>query len=101
MMMIMVIGTAMNNFIFLIYIMYLKYIKNNIPLFSIFLFLITFIIIYLIQPNIVFDKNGNTRDFGLGWKNKTILPLWLITIILAILSYFVILNIIYMPKFTV
>ena len=36
----------------------------------------------------MFDKNGKPREFGIGYKNKTILPLWLMVIILAILTYF-------------
>jgi hypothetical protein len=36
----------------------------------------------------MFDKNGKPREFGIGYKNKTILPLWLMVIILAILIYF-------------
>ena len=39
----------------------------------------------------VHNKNGSIKDFGLGYKNKTVLPIWLITIILAIISYFLVL----------
>jgi hypothetical protein len=35
------------------------------------------------------EKNGSFRQFGVGYKNTTILPLWLVSIMLAILSYFV------------
>lgn len=79
--------------------MYIKYIKNNVTIFSIILFLISFFLIYVMQPNLIFDRNGNPRNFGIGWQNKTILPLWLITILLAILSYFIILNIVYVQYF--
>ena len=41
----------------------------------------------LSKPNIIFDKNGKPREFGIGYKNKTIVPLWLTVIILAIVSY--------------
>ena len=37
------------------------------------------------------EKNGSFRQFGVGYKNTTILPLWLISIILAIISYFIVL----------
>jgi hypothetical protein len=51
------------------------------------------------KPNIMFDKNGKPREFGIGYKNKTILPLWLAVIILAILSYLIILCYINLKRF--
>ena len=55
------------------------------------IFLLLFALIMYIKPNIIFDKTGKPREFGIGYKNKTILPLWLTVIILAILSYLAIL----------
>ena len=68
-----------------------QFVTININLVSIIVFLILFAIILLIKPSVMFDKNGNPREFGIGYKNKTILPLWLAVIILAIISYLVIL----------
>ena len=64
-----------------------QFVTININLVSIIVFLILFAIILLIKPSVMFDKNGNPREFGIGYKNKTILPLWLALIILAIISY--------------
>ena len=41
----------------------------------------------LSKPSLIFDKNGNPREFGLGYKNKTIVPIWLLVILFAIISY--------------
>ena len=71
--------------------MFSKFIRNNIPLVSIIIFLILFIILIITKPIIVFDKNGKPREFGLGYKNKTICPIWLVIIILGILSYLAVL----------
>ena len=68
-----------------------QFVVTNINLVSIIVFLILFAIILLIKPSIMFDKNGKPREFGIGYKNKTILPLWLAVIILAIISYLAIL----------
>jgi len=68
-----------------------QFVTININLVSIIVFLILFAIILVIKPSIMFDKNGNPREFGIGYKNKTILPLWLAVIILAIISYLAIL----------
>ena len=35
----------------------------------------------------MFDKNGKPREFGIGYKNKTVIPIWLIVIIMAYMSY--------------
>ena len=46
---------------------------------------------WLFNGNIIFDKQGVPREFGIGYKKKTVLPIWLVVIILAIISYFIIL----------
>ncbi len=76
-----------------------QFVTININLVSIIVFLILFAIILLIKPSIMFDKNGNPREFGIGYKNKTILPLWLAVIILAIISYLTILCYINFKRF--
>ena len=63
--------------------------KKKVSL-AIYIFIILFVIIQYIKPSFIYTKNGYIRQFGLGYKNKTILPLWLITIILAILSYYIV-----------
>lgn len=73
-------------------------IRNNITLISIILFILSYSIINYFKPYIMYTKNGSLRMFGIGYKNKTILPCWLLTIILAILSYFSILYFIAYPK---
>ena len=65
-----------------------QFIVNNIMLVSLIVFLVLFAIILTYKPGLMFDKNGKPREFGIGYKNKTILPLWLTVIILAIASYF-------------
>lgn len=64
------------------------FVITNINLVSIVIFLLLFALIMFIKPTIIFDKAGKPREFGIGYKNKTILPLWLTVIILAITSYF-------------
>lgn len=68
-----------------------QFINKNITLVSIIFFIIMFILLIVIKPEIVFTKTGKPRDFGLGYKNKTILPIWLFVIILSIISYLVVL----------
>ena len=65
-----------------------KYITS----YKIFLTLLIFISIYsfivLLKPNIIYNNDGSLRQFGVGFKKKTVIPLWLISIVIAIFSYF-------------
>lgn len=76
-----------------------QFVVTNINLVSIIVFLLLFAIIMVTKPNIIFDKNGKPREFGIGYKNKTIVPLWLTVIILAIVSYLIILCYINFKRF--
>ena len=80
--------------------MYRKYIQKNVTSVSIILFLLLFFIIQYIKPAFIYNKNGGFRKFGLGTKNKTVIPIWLTTLIVAILSYVFILYYINLPNFT-
>jgi len=61
--------------------------KNNVTLVSIVIFLVIFSIVQMIKPSFLYNKDSSLRQFGIGYKNKTILPLWLFSIILGILIY--------------
>ena len=64
---------------------------NNINI-SILVFLTIFIIFIILKPNFIYNKNGLLRNFGIGKRNSTVLPLWLMVILLAIISYILVLN---------
>ena len=65
----------------------LDYIKTNPQIVSIILFLMIFTLIMLNKPAFLFNHDGSTRIFGIGYRNKTIFPIWLMSIILGILCY--------------
>jgi uncharacterized membrane protein YidH (DUF202 family) len=67
--------------------MYRQIIRENVTLVSIVLFLILFGIITLTKPKFLYNNDGSIREFGVGYKNKTILPIWLLSIVLGIVSY--------------
>ena len=61
-------------------------IKN--PTYSaIFLFSGLFLIIIYGAPHLMFEDDGSIRQFCIGFRKKTIVPLWLLSIILGILCY--------------
>ena len=67
--------------------MYRAIIGENITLVSIILFVIIFGTIQIIKPSCFYNSNGSIRKFGVGYKNKTILPVWLLSLVLGILCY--------------
>lgn len=75
-----------------------NYIRQNITLISIVLFIIIFGFIQLMKPACFYNKDGSIREFGIGYKNKTILPIWLLSLILGILSYLAVMYYIEYPR---
>ena len=71
--------------------MYQNIIKNNKIIFSIFLFIFLYSLVLISKPPLIFDKNGSFRHFGIGYDKRTVLPIWLISFVLGIFSYFSIL----------
>jgi hypothetical protein len=71
--------------------MSISYIREHVSLFAIVLFLIIFGFIQVMKPAFLYNSDGSIREFGIGYKNKTILPIWLLSIILGILCYLVVL----------
>jgi len=79
--------------------MFLTFVRNNMSLVSIIIFVILFIVIILTKPSIMFDKYGKPREFGIGYKNKTVCPIWLVIIIFGIFSYLAVLYFVNFKKF--
>lgn len=75
------------------------FIRKNINTVAIVLFLLLFFLLNYVQPGFLYNNDGTLRDFGLGHRKKTILPVWLLSIILGILSYLFVLYYITIPKF--
>ena len=67
--------------------MYRNLIRENITLVSVVLFIVIFGIIQMMKPVCFYNKDGSIREFGVGYKNKTILPIWLLSLVLGIMCY--------------
>jgi hypothetical protein len=67
--------------------MLLQYIKGHKSTAAILIFLILFTIFHLLKPGFAYTEDGGFRQFGLGYKQKTVIPVWVVAIILAIFSY--------------
>jgi len=68
--------------------MFNQYISRDaLSIIAVFIFLILFGIINAFRPSIIYNKDLSFRRFGIGYKNKTVIPIWMMSIVLAILVY--------------
>ena len=75
------------------------FIRNNITSVSILIFIFFFVIIQKIEPSFLYNADGSIKQFGLGRKKHTVVPIWLVTLILSIFSYLFVLYYLAVPKF--
>lgn len=54
---------------------------------AIFLFLVLFSSIHFVKPGFLYNHDGGFRPFGVGYRHKTVIPVWIVSIILAIFCY--------------
>ena len=62
-------------------------IRNNLAGAAILLYVIVFMLVQYMNPSFIYNEDGSLREFGIGYSSKTVLPIWLVAIILGILSY--------------
>lgn len=55
---------------------------------SIIIYLLIVIIILIIKPKTLYDSDGKAKQFGIGIKNRTIFPVWIVFLLLAVLCYY-------------
>jgi len=74
------------------------FVAKNVNLLSISLYVIIFGVIVFLKPSFLYNVDGSLREFGLGSNKKTVLPVWLVSILTAIMSYFFVLYYLASPK---
>ena len=68
--------------------MFNQYISRDaLSIIAVFIFLILFGIVNAFRPSIIYNNDLSFRRFGIGYKKKTVIPIWLMSIVLAILVY--------------
>lgn len=63
-------------------------IRRNVVSISIIIYICIYLVLMSLKPSFLFQQNGSLRDFGIGYRNKTIIPVWFLAIFIATLSYF-------------
>ena len=72
--------------------------KKNIIATTIIFFVLVYMFINSLKPAFLYTHNGALRQFGLGYRQKTIIPLWLLSIVIAIISYLLVRFYIVFPR---
>lgn len=70
-----------------------KEIKHHPVLAAITLYCLLVVLVLHTRPSFVFRNNGTLKEFGFGNKARTMMPFWLLSLVLAILSHFIIIAI--------
>ena len=78
--------------------MYRGCIKENITLVSVVMFIIIFGTIQIMKPAYLYNRDGSIREFGIGYRNKTIFPIWLLSLSLGILCYLFVMYYVAYPR---
>lgn len=63
--------------------------KDNMIYVAIFVFIALFGLVNAFRPSIIYNRDLSFRRFGIGYKNKSVLPIWLFSIVLSIVVYVV------------
>lgn len=74
------------------------FIRQHITTISIVIYVILYALVLLYKPGFIYNADGSLRQFGVGLKKKTVIPIWLLSIVLAIMTYFSVLYYVTSPK---
>ena len=75
-----------------------NFIRKNITSVAIVIFVVVYTFIVLSKTLLIYNKDGSLREFGVGYSSRSVLPAWLVAILVAIISYFSVLYYISMPR---
>ena len=64
-----------------------EFILDNKLSVAVCIFVIVFFLIHYSKPSFVYNKDGSFREFGVGYRHKTVIPNWLVSIVIGIFSY--------------
>ena len=62
-------------------------VRANQPGVAIGVFLVVYCAIVWAKPAFLYNKDGSLRAFGVGSSRRTVIPAWLLSLIVAILAY--------------
>jgi hypothetical protein len=73
------------------------FVRRNLVASAILVFISAYSLLVYAKPAFLYNTDGSLRQFGVGLRKKTVIPAWLVAIVLAILSYFSVLYYVTVP----
>ena len=67
-----------------------RWVRHNKVTVAILIYLFLFLLVNVIKPPFIYNPDGSMKVFGVGFRQKTIVPVWLISIIFAIIAYLIV-----------
>ena len=64
-----------------------RFVRHNKITVAIIIYLCLFALLNVLKPAFLYNIDGSLREFGIGLRKKTIIPVWLLSVFLAIVSY--------------
>lgn len=64
-----------------------RFLRQNTVTLSIIVFLCLLGLVHFTKPAFIYNEDGGFRPFGLGYRHKTVIPIWVASIVLAVLAY--------------
>lgn len=64
-----------------------EYVRTHKTSVAIVVFVILFSLFHYVKPGFAYGNDGEFRPFGVGYRNKTVIPVWIVAIVLAIFVY--------------
>ena len=65
-----------------------RWVRNNKIIVAILIYIVLYSLINILKPAFMYNPDGSIKQFGVGYRKKTIIPVWLISVLIAIISYF-------------
>lgn len=66
-------------------------VRNNLIVVSILIYIFLYSLILVLKPAFLYNLDGSLREFGIGLRRKTVIPAWLLAIMVSLTSYFIVL----------
>lgn len=57
-------------------------------MYSVIVFIMSMILIFITKPKLAFDKNGNLKKFGINDKSSTVYSVGVLSVVLAVLIFY-------------
>jgi len=65
-----------------------RWVRENKIIVAIVIYVLLFTTVNVLKPAFMYNPDGSIKQFGVGYRKKTIIPIWLISVVIAIISYF-------------